>query len=71
MLEDCDQSMIHHLKDLSRFSRDSNLGELNRQLKIQKIDEESSSDDEYSIKPNPSVRMYSSITPARTQNRME
>jgi len=26
MLEDCDQSMIHHLKDLSRYSRDSHLG---------------------------------------------
>ena len=36
--------MIHHLKDLSRFSRDSHLGELNKQLKIQKIEEESSSD---------------------------
>ena len=45
MLEECDQSMIHHLKDLSRYSRDSHLGELNKQLKIQKIEEESSSDE--------------------------
>lgn len=37
MLEECDQSMIHHLKDFSRYSKDSNLGELNKQLRIQQI----------------------------------
>ena len=53
-LDDCNESMIHRLKDMSRLSRDSQLGELNKQLAIQQIDEESSSDEEYSIKPNPS-----------------
>ena len=59
--------MIHHLKDLSRFSRDSHLGELNKQLKIQRIEEESSSDEEYSIRPNPSMRMAASSHPVKGQ----
>lgn len=36
-LEDFNESIIHHLKDFSRYSKDSNLGELHRQLEIHKI----------------------------------
>lgn len=36
-LEDCDQSMINHLTQISRFSKQSSIGELKKQLNIQRI----------------------------------